>query len=177
MSVAVLRSQNCFPEPMRQKAPPCRPLPPPSARGRPDCKKKSKKQPSPLSKPAWKPPPRPPLQANSKASLKVTQPEEKGLVRPRQFLAMEGVRILKRGEELNPPTVPPRAPSATVPIRLVDAASTAAKSAPSAAVPIELGILDFSGLYSGPGFVFSPSPSSLPFPSSLLKKPAFLGDR
>lgn len=154
MNVAVLRSQNCFREQMRQQDHPCRPLPPP---GRPDCKKKSKKQPSPPRKRGGKPPPRPPLQAKSKANPKVSQPEEMGLARPRRFLDMEEVRILKRGEELIPQTVPPLAPSATV--------------------PIELGFLDFSGLYSGTGFFFSPSPSSLPFPSSLLKKPAFLEDR
>ncbi|URE30726.1 alginate regulatory protein AlgP [Musa troglodytarum] len=116
----------------------------------------------------------PPLDGRKSPSPRKDGALSEGETRSRRALVMEGVRILKRGEELKP-----GAPRAADPGLEGDGSvfcSTNRLGPEPEILPRKVGLAVPESPYAGPAFFASPSPSSLPLPSFCLKKGAVKGD-
>ncbi|CAL9181108.1 unnamed protein product [Musa hybrid cultivar] len=136
-----------------------------------------------LGQPARSPPPQavakpsranPPFDSRKSPSPRKDGALSEGETRSRRALVMEGVRILKRGEELKP-----GAPRAADLGREGDGSvfcSTNRLGPEPEILPRKGGLAVLESLYAGPAFFASPSPSSLPLPSFCLKKGVVKGE-
>ncbi|XP_064981507.1 uncharacterized protein LOC103997830 [Musa acuminata AAA Group] len=180
MGAAVLRSQDCLQgrlhldafgsrSPQLPSTKPHRKKPPVSSATTPmkpgrGCPPRSTPSPPPKGKP-----PRPVRQWPSPENEGATD----GMTRPRRVLVMEEVKILKRGEQLKPVASPP---ADALPDWADSVFCPTSRLGPGPDdLPRKLGFFDLKPVYAGPGFVVSPSPSSLPLPSFCLKKSGVAG--
>ncbi|XP_008784805.2 ras-associated and pleckstrin homology domains-containing protein 1-like [Phoenix dactylifera] len=187
MGTAVLRSHDCLKGRLHLEAFGSRPPPP----VKPSRKKPPRSSPSPSTSPPPPPPkdgrshqtrpaqPSPPPQPtnhtrpNPPRSVRKTGfpgKENAGdtQIRPRRPLVMEEVTILKRGDELKafgPPAEDRRSDGDESLL-----CSTNRLGPDPEILPKKIGFADLGSVYAGPAFFASPSPSSLPFPASFLKK-------
>ncbi|KAJ8480569.1 hypothetical protein OPV22_024296 [Ensete ventricosum] len=203
MGTAVLRPHDCLRNRLHDDAfgsrppPPAKPhrkkppRPPPTSSSPPSASFHPPPPPPPPSKagrrglgqPARSPPPQavakpsranPPLDSRKSPSPRKDGTLSEGETRSRRALVMEGVRILKRGEELKPGAS--RAADLGQEGDGSGLCSTNRLGAEPEILPRKVGLAVLESPYAGPAFFASPSPSSLPLPSFCLKKGAVKGD-
>ncbi|WOL19398.1 hypothetical protein Cni_G28196 [Canna indica] len=178
MTTSVFRSHGCLcgslhPDALRS----CSLPPPPPPPARPHWNKLPASSSTRPMKPGrsfpdrWVPP-RPRPHHRRKSSSPATKSGGGAGNQARRALVMEEVKILKRGEDLKSASSPP------VDATLIADESVLCQTFPFGPepdnLPRKLGFVDLDLVYSGSGFVISPSPSSLPLPSSFIKKAPML---